>query len=197
MITYVSYFTHRAVISSIKCALNGLGITIQLFLTFVCPSPIPVSHFLDLYLFPRYTRDSQSRVTLNRCIHSRSYPCHLHPLHLLKWESNDARRGPEMVSTCTIPLFLHAPPPPVSAYPPLCGMKDQVVCKPRGEGLSRRVHHPHCATVSPQTVARRGGGVALGWGGGGMHDWEDTPVPHPSCGIQRNSTPSTHTTLLT
>ena len=72
-----------------------------------------------------------------------------------------------MVSTCTIPLFLHAPPPPVSAYPPLCGMKDQVVCKPRGEGLSRRVHHPHCATVSPQTVARRGGGVALGRGGGG------------------------------
>ena len=70
MITYASYFTHRAVISSIKCTLNGLGISIQLFLIFVCPSPIPVSHFLDLHLFPRYTRDNRSRVTLNRCIHS-------------------------------------------------------------------------------------------------------------------------------
>ena len=32
VITYASYFTHWAVISSIKCTLNGLGISIQLFL---------------------------------------------------------------------------------------------------------------------------------------------------------------------
>ena len=62
VIIYVSYFTHRAVISSIKCTLNGLGITIQLFLTFVCPSPIPVSHFLDLSLFPA-TRATVSRAS--------------------------------------------------------------------------------------------------------------------------------------
>ena len=51
VITYASYFTHQADISSIKCTLNGLGIIIQLFLIFVCPSPIFVSHFLDLYFF--------------------------------------------------------------------------------------------------------------------------------------------------
>ena len=70
VITYALYFTHWAVISSIKCTLNGLGISIQLFLIFVCPSPILVSHFLDLYFFPHYTCDSQSHVTSNCCIHS-------------------------------------------------------------------------------------------------------------------------------
>ena len=70
MITYASYFTHRAVISSIKCTLNGLGIFIQLFLIFCLPKSNPRFSFSRLVLFPRYTRDSQSRVTLNRCIHS-------------------------------------------------------------------------------------------------------------------------------
>ena len=107
----------------------------------------------------------------------------------LKWES-DERKGAETVSARTVPLFPHAPPPPVSAYPPLRGMKDWVACKPRGEGLSRRVCRPRCATVSPQTVACRGSAAALGRGG--MRDQEDTHAPHPSCRAQRDSTPFHH-----
>ena len=107
----------------------------------------------------------------------------------LKWES-DKRRGAEMVSARTAPLFPHAPPSPVSTYRPLRGMKDWVACKPRGEGLSRRVCRPCCVTVSPQTVACRGSTAALGRGG--MRDQEDTHAPHPSCRAQRDSTPFHH-----
>ena len=71
VITYALYFTHRAVISSIKCTLNGLGIFTQLLLIFVCSSAILVSHFLDLYFFPHCMHNSQSRITLKCCIHSK------------------------------------------------------------------------------------------------------------------------------
>ena len=60
---------------------------------FRLPKSNPCFSFSWLVLFPRYTRDSQSHITLNRCIHSSMLtpshppdPYSLHPYHWLPWQ---------------------------------------------------------------------------------------------------------------